>query len=184
MSAQTATVVVVDDDAAVRKSLSRLLKAAGYRVVVTATATEFLECASRVARPCCVILDVRLPDLDGLDLQARLGPDGLAMPIVFITGHGDVPMSVRAMKAGAVDFLPKPFEPRHLLEAVRVALERAGQTDAARCECDRVQRLLDALTPLERQVLDLLVTGLSNKQIGLQLGMAESTVKIHRGRIM
>ena len=184
MPGEPATVFVVDDDAAVRRSLSRLLGASGYRAIAAASAGDFLRLVTGVTRPCCVILDVRLPDLDGLDLQQRLTEMGVLLPIVFITGHGDIPMSVKAMKAGAVDFLSKPFEPRHLLAAVRAAIERDAQQSAERGAEERVRSLVGLLTPREREVMDLVVAGLLNKQIAAQLGVAEKPVKVHRGRVM
>lgn len=184
MATRPATVFVVDDDAAVRKSLARMLFTFGYQVVAAASATEFLRLAENAPHPCCLILDVRLPDLDGLELQARLGAEGLLMPIVFITGHGDLPMGVKAMKAGAVDFLSKPFQPRHLLDAVHSALERDRKESGLRGEAGRTKALMALLTPREREVMALVVSGLTNKDIAERLGLVVQTVKVHRGRMM
>ncbi len=176
-------VYVVDDDESVRRALARLIRGAGFGVETFASASAFLACpvADHAA---CLVLDVRLPGASGLDLQSALAESGRSMPIVFITGYASVPMSVRAMKGGAVDFLQKPFDEQELLDSVGRALARDRQTRAARAERDVVQQRLDSLTPRERQVLALVVRGLLNKQIAGELGAAEKTIKIHRGRVM
>ncbi len=169
-------VFVVDDDASVRKSLARLIAVAGWKVETLASADEFLERAPH-DRPACLVLDVRLPGLNGLELQERLARDDGDIPIVFITGHGDIPMGVRAMKAGAVDFLPKPFEDEALLEAIGRAIERDRQIRPIRAR-------LESLTPRERDVFAFVVRGLLNKQVAGHLGITEKTVKVHRARVM
>jgi FixJ family two-component response regulator len=176
-------VFVIDDDPSVRKALGRLLKAAGFRVEALASAEEFLG-RSLPDVPACVILDVQLPGLDGLDLQRSLAERDVGLPIVFITGHGDIPMTVRAMKAGAVDFLPKPFHARDLLEAVRQALARHAQArQRGAHQADLLQRAA-SLSAREREVMDLVVGGLLNKQVGHRLGVTEKTVKAHRAQVM
>ena len=184
MLANSVTVFVVDDDEAVRKSLTRMLFTFGYRVVAAESAAEFLRLAVNAPHPCCLILDVKLPDLDGLDLQTQLSRDGMLMPIVFITGHGDLPMGVKAMTAGAVDFLSKPFRPLHLLEAVQVALDRDRNESGKRGETARIKGLMAQLTTREREVMDLVSVGLTNKEIAERLGLVVQTVKVHRGRMM
>jgi FixJ family two-component response regulator len=179
----TPIVFVVDDDVSVRESLEALIRCAGWQPETFASAREFLS-RPRAAAPSCLVLDVGLPDLNGLDLQQRVVADRLDMPIIFLTGYGDVPMSVRAMKAGAVEFLTKPFVDDVLLGAIRNAIERS---DAAlgREESLRALRAAHAsLSPRERQVMELVVSGLLNKQIGGELGISEITVKAHRGRVM
>ena len=183
MTAPAPVVFVVDDDPSVRKSLTRVIASAGYSVETFASARDFM--TREPARgPCCMVLDVRMPGLTGLDLQDALGGAEHRMPIVFITGHGDVSMSVKAMKAGAVDFLTKPFDLENLLDAIRRAVARdvkdrgeEGRTAEAR---ERVRRL----TPRETEVFALVVTGMLNKQIAGALGIAEKTVKVHRARVM
>ena len=178
-----AVVYVVDDDAGVRRALSRLIRSAGLDVVAMPSAQEFLT-ARRPECPACLVLDVRLPGLGGLDLQSRLGQDQQTIPIVFITGHGNVPTSVRAMKGGAVDFLQKPFQDQDLLAAVQRALALSRRARAERAARAQVQQRLERLTPREREVLQLVVTGMLNKQIAAELGAAERTIKVHRGRVM
>lgn len=177
------TVFVVDDDASVLRSLERLLRAAEYAVEAYASPQAFLEQAN-MERPGCGVVDLRMPDLGGLDLQEELTRRGLAIPLVFLTGHGDVPSSVRAMKAGAVDFLSKPCDDADLLAAVERALARDAEARAARAEAAAIQARFAVLTPRERQVCSLVAQGLLNKQIAAALGTAEKTVKIHRGRLM
>ncbi len=180
----TAEVVyVVDDDESVRRSLARLLRAAGLTAETFPSAHAFLE-RELPDRTACLVLDVRLPDTNGLDLQTMLTQAGRIVPIVFITGHGDVPMSVQAMKRGAVDFLQKPFEEDELLAAIGRALTRCRHARAERAERSLIQRRFDTLTPRERQVFQLVIAGLLNKQIAANLGAAEKTIKIHRGRVM
>jgi RNA polymerase sigma factor (sigma-70 family) len=180
----TASIVfVVDDDASVRSSLKFLLSTVGLQVESFGSADTFLHRKPPDA-PSCLVLDVRLPGLSGLDFQRELAARNIRIPIVFLTGHGDIPMSVRAMKAGAVEFLTKPFRDQDLLDAVRVALER----DRARREQEKevidLQQRFDSLTSREQQVISMLVSGMLNKQIAGQLGTAESTVKVQRSRAM
>jgi len=183
MSVPAATVYVVDDDPSVRKSLTRLLRSTGYRVVSFASSNEFLDPPERES-PACLVLDVKMPGLTGLDLQDLLAQRDRRMAIVFITAHGDIPMSVRAMSAGAVDFLTKPYRARDLLDAVRRALEKDTREHGDRARVADLRRRLGTLTPREREVFDLVVVGRLNKQIGGELGIAEHTVKVHRGRVM
>jgi len=178
-----ALVCVVDDDAAVGRSLCRLIRSVGLDAIAFPSAQAFLDHPPHDG-PACVLLDVRMPGLGGLDLQARLAERKQTLPIIFITGHGNVPTSVRAMKSGAVDFLQKPFNDDEVLAAVQraLAMSRHGRSDSAvRTE---VERRLSILTPRERQVFELVVKGLLNKQIAGELGAAEKTIKIHRGRVM
>jgi FixJ family two-component response regulator len=176
-------VYVVDDDASFRKAVSRLLRTAGLEVEALASAQEFLE-HPMADRPSCLILDVRMPGPSGMDLQAVLQEARRDIPIVFMTGHGDVSTSVRAMKGGAVDFLEKPFRAPELLACVQRGLARSEQSRAERAERAAIERRFATLTPRERDVLRLVVTGLLNKQIAGELGIAEKTVKIHRGQVM
>jgi len=180
----TAPVVfVVDDDPSVRKSLTRVMTSAGYAVEAFASARDFLARAP-AGGPCCVVLDVRMPGLTGLDLQEALVGAGRAIPIVFITGHGDISMSVKAMKAGAVDFLTKPFEVNGLLAAIRRALDKDAKDRGEESQTAAVLARVRRLTPREIEVFALVVTGLLNKQIAGQLGIGEKTVKVHRARVM
>jgi FixJ family two-component response regulator len=179
----TPTVLVVDDDASLREALEMLLVNAGWRVELFASAQEFLN-REVVAIPRCLILDVNLPDLDGLALQERLSRSRHEMPIIFITGYGSIPMTVRAMKAGALEVLPKPFDGEQLLVAVRHALERSRTALAQEATLQPVRTGYAAPTPREREVMALVVTGMLNKQIADQLGIAEITVKLHRGQVM
>lgn len=178
------TVFVVDDDASVRKGLVRLLKSAGYRPESCASAEEFLDRWEQNPAPGCVLLDIQMPGLDGLQLQQRLQASAHGIPIVFITGYGDIPMSVKAMKAGAVDFLPKPFRDDDLLGAVQQAIRRDIRQRALRVERDAAEKRYETLTAREREVMALVVAGLLNKQIASELGASEKTIKIHRGRVM
>jgi FixJ family two-component response regulator len=182
-SAEEAIVFVVDADASVREALSTLFRSVGLRVEVYGSAHEFLQ--SKLPNvPSCLILDIRLPRLSGLDFQAELAKADIHIPIIFMTGHGDIPMTVRAMKAGAVDFLTKPFRDQDMLDAVTTAIERdRNRRDEAKALTD-VQTLFATLTPRERQVMNLVTAGLMNKQIAAEIGIAEITVKIHRGHIM
>ena len=177
------SVFVVDDDAGVRDALDRLLRSAGYSVILFASADDFLE-RFRVDAPACLVLDVRLPETSGLELQERLAERDSSLPIVFITGHGDIAMSVRAIKSGAVEFLPKPFSDEALLSAVEQALDSAQQTWSARADLQTIRDHYALLTPRERQVFELVARGLLNKQIGHELDITETTVKIHRGQVM
>ena len=176
-------VFVIDDDASFRQSTGRLIQSMGFQVKTFGTAAEFLS-KGRTDVPSCMVLDVRLPGLSGLDLQQELGEAGIEIPIIFITGHGDIPMSVRAMKAGAVEFLTKPFREQDLLDAIRQAIKRDRASIAQRMKRTRVRALYDSLTPREREVMTKVVLGLLNKQIASELGMTEKTVKFHRGHVM
>lgn len=177
------TVFVIDDDASVRKSLSRLLRSLGFDVETFPSAETFLK-REPFEGVGCIILDIRMPGLDGMALQDQLSKAGSNLPIIFISGHGDIPTSVRAMKKGAIDFLPKPFDDEELLEAVRRAVEKNAQIRCERTEIDHALQQLQRLTPREHEVLRYIITGMLNKQIGFKLGIAEKTIKIHRGRIM
>jgi len=176
-------VFVIDDDPLVCDSVADLLNSAGFTVQTFGSATEFVQ-DQRPDVPACLILDVELPDISGLDLQTELAKSGIEMPIVFLTGHGDIPMSVRAMKAGAVEFLTKPFGKQELLDAIKEALRRDGEVRKQRSESIELQKRLGTLTPRERQVLALVVTGRLNKQIAGELGTTDLTIKVHRGRVM
>lgn len=183
MTDAAAIVYVIDDDDSVRKGLDRLLRFAGYRTETFASADEFLRHDRSEARG-CLILDVQMPGRSGLELQRLLIDGGVPLPVVFITGHGDIPMAVRAMRAGAVDFLPKPFGTDELLAAVRRALESAAHAREGRDEVAALRRRVAELTPREREVLALVVSGMRNKQVGRQIGVTEKTVKFHRGNAM
>ncbi len=183
ISEQQPTIVVIDDDASMRKALENLLKSVGFAVELFASPQEFLQ-SERPARPGCIVLDVRFPGRSGLDMQRDLASSDAQLPIIFITGYGDVPMSVRAMKAGAVEFLTKPFRDQDLLDAVGAALEadrsrRVGETRLA-----ELRSRSDTLTARERQVMSLVVAGRLNKQIAGELGVSEMTVKMHRRQVM
>ena len=183
MSDSSPTVFLVDDDPAVRKALSRVLREEGWHVEVFESAEAFLVRADHVADG-CLVLDVTMPGLDGLELQQRLIQTGKAMPIVFLTGYGDIPMTVRALKAGASDFLTKPVEAQALLRAVGWAIEQGASVRRARAAIAKLRQRYDGLTPREREVLTLLVTGALNKQIAATLGVVEQTIKFHRAQIM
>ena len=178
-----AIVFIVDDDAAVRRALERLVGSVGLDVETFASAREFLD-RDPPEQPACLVLDVRMPGLSGLDLQKELAAAGLAVPIIFMTGHGTVPMSVQAMKAGAVDFLQKPVEEQVLLDAVHRAIEQDVRERRKKSEARTVRERVESLTPREREVLGLVVRGLLNKQVAAELGTAEKTVKVHRARVM
>jgi FixJ family two-component response regulator len=177
------TVFVVDDNPSVRKALARLLRVAGYQVETFPSARAFLD-QGETPRPACLVLDVNLPGLNGFDLQEALAAEEDPVPIIFITGHGDIPMSVRAMKAGAMDFLAKPFLAEELLEAVRHALLRDHEARACLQEATELRHRAATLTPREREVFSLVATGLMNKEIASELGAGEKTIKVHRGRVM
>jgi RNA polymerase sigma factor (sigma-70 family) len=183
MNMSQGTVYIVDDDPSLRKALARLCAAAGLQARIFASAREFLADGS-VVSPSCLLLDVRMPGLSGLDLQRELAARKIQTPIVFITGHGDIPMSVRAIKAGAVDFLTKPFRDRDLIAVVREALGKDLRQQASQQELEAIRRRLETLTPRERQVFDLVITGMLNKQIAAELKASEQTIKVHRGRVM
>ena len=180
---QTPVVYVVDDDPSVSRALARLIRVAGFRLISFTTAMEFLD-YSEFESPSCLVLDMQLPDLDGLNLQKELKKRAWSLPIVFLTGHGNVPMAVEAMRAGAVHFLSKPCDNRELLAAVHQALDRDGRQFARREETRRVKGLVDTLTPREREVFHLVAAGMANKNIAAQLGICLQTVKLHRGRVM
>ncbi|HKU74175.1 MAG TPA: response regulator [Pyrinomonadaceae bacterium] len=176
-------VFVVDDDVSVRESLELLIDFAGWKPETFASAQEFLA-RPRSLTPSCLVLDVSLPDLTGLELQKLIASDRIDMPIIFITGHGDVPMTVQAMKAGAVEFLTKPFDDEVLLTAIRQAITRSAATLNDQAELQSLRECYASLTPREQEVMQLVVSGMLNKQIGLQLGISEITVKAHRGKMM
>jgi len=181
---QTDSVVyVVDDDASVREAIESLIGSVGLRVQTFESAQEFLR-GKRPDAPGCVVLDVRLPGLSGLDLQRELAAHGIDLPVIFITGHGDIPMSVRAMKAGALEFLTKPFRDQDLLDAIQQALQRDRAARQQRTEIAELRERFDSLTAREREVMGLVVSGLLNKQIAGELGTSEITVKIHRSQVM
>ena len=176
-------VFIVDDDMSVREAVQGLMRSAGLRVETFASAQDFLS-ARAPAGPSCLVLDVCLPDLSGLDLQRRMTEAGFQIPIIFITAHGDVPTSVGAMKAGAVEFLIKPFEAKYLLEAVQAAIKRDRAGIRQRAESDGLRKRFESLTRREREVMKLIVLGMLNKQAAAETGTSEATIKVHRGRVM
>jgi FixJ family two-component response regulator len=177
------TVFIIDDDAGVRDSIQDLVESVGLHAEVYATAKEFLK-GERRDGPSCLVLDVRLPDTSGLDLQQKLSKTGVVIPIIFITGHADVPMTVKAMKSGAVEFLTKPFREQDLLDVIQRALARDRRVRERQKQLDELQKRYSTLSAREREVMSLVVSGLLNKQIAAELGASETTVKIHRGRAM
>jgi FixJ family two-component response regulator len=183
MSETAGVVFVVDDDESMRRSLENLMRSVGLRVEAFASAQEFLH-STRPDVPGCLVLDVRLPGLSGLDLQKRMAEANSEIPIIFITGHGDIPMTVQAMKAGAVEFLTKPFRDQALLDAIQQALERDRQAREQRAKVEALRSRYRSLTPREREVIALVVTGLLNKQIAGELGTSEAAVKVHRQHVM
>jgi FixJ family two-component response regulator len=183
MTAPNEMVFVVDDDPAVCTALKRLIRSVGIEALTFTSAGDFLR-ATRPDVPGCLVLDVRLPDLSGLNLQEKLTEAKIDLPIVFITGHGDVPMTVRAMKGGALEFLTKPVKEQDLLEAIQRGIERHRHQLAQRAETCELQRRYDSLTPREREVFPLVTSGLLNKQIAAELGASEKTIKIHRAQVM
>jgi FixJ family two-component response regulator len=183
MTEQLSMVFVVDDDAEVRKALDSLIRSVGYQVETFSSTQEFLR-RMRPDVPSCLILDVRLRGVSGLDFQRKLAETDNPTPIIFITGHGDIPMSVRAMKAGAVEFLTKPFRDQDLLDAIHVALERDAARREQEAEVAKLRERFEWLTPREREVLPLVISGLLNKQIAAKIGASETTAKVHRSQLM
>jgi FixJ family two-component response regulator len=183
MNTSDAIVFVIDDDESIREALNSLIRSVGLKVETFATADEFLQ-SQRPNLPACLILDVRMPGLSGLDLQRDLAGTNIHIPIIFITGHGDIPMSVRAMKAGAVEFLTKPFRDQDLLDAIQQALDRDRLVRSQRADNEELINRYHSLTPRETEVFGLVVKGMLNKQIALQLGISEITIKLHRRQVM
>jgi FixJ family two-component response regulator len=182
-SAALPTVFIIDDDRGMRQAIQDLVESVGLRAESFATGDEFLK-RKRTSDPSCLVLDVRLPQMSGLDFQRRLAETGMQIPIIFVTAHGDVPMSVRALKAGAVEFLTKPFRDQDLLDAIQQALERDRAARERQAEIHDLQECYHALTSREREVMTLVVSGMLNKQIASKIGASEGTVKIHRGHVM
>jgi FixJ family two-component response regulator len=178
-----AIVAIVDDDSSVRQGLARLIRSVGWRVETFASAEEFLD-RSRPEAPGCLVLDLQLPDLSGLDLQKRMAEAGLETPIVFLTGHGDIPATVQAMKAGAIEFLTKPVDEENLLKAIEEAIERDRRTRKQNADLRELRGRYESLTPREQGIMQRVISGLLNKQIAAELEITEDTVKFHRGHIM
>ena len=183
MDSTAPLVLILDDDASVRRALARLIRSAGFEARTFASASEFLETGLQT-EPACLVVDVRMPGQSGLDLQETLSAAGWEVPIVFITGHADVPTSVRAMRRGAVHFLEKPVDDETILDAIREAVDRGKLSRRERRRREEVARLVETLTPREREVFALVVAGFPNKRIAGQLGASEKTIKVHRGRVM
>ena len=177
------TVFIVDDDRGMRQAIQDLVESVGLRAQAYATGQEFLR-RQRTSDPSCLVLDVRLPQMSGLDIQRQLAETGVQIPIIFITSHGDVPMSVRALKSGAVEFLTKPFRDQDLLDAIQQALERDSTAREQQTEIHGLKQRYQSLTVREREVMTLVVAGMLNKQIASEIGASEATVKIHRGHVM
>jgi FixJ family two-component response regulator len=177
------TVFIVDDDGGMRQAIQDLVESVGLRAESFSSGEEFLR-EQRTAQPSCLILDVRLPQMSGLDFQRKLAEIGVQIPIIFITAHGDIPMSVRALKSGAVEFLTKPFRDQDLLDAIQQALQRDGAAREQQAGIDDLHKRYDALTAREREVMTLVVSGMLNKHIAAKIGASEATVKIHRGHVM
>jgi FixJ family two-component response regulator len=182
-SADVPTVFIIDDDRGMRQAVQDLVESVGLRAESFATGEEFLN-RKRANGPNCLVLDVRLPQMSGLDFQRRLADTGMQIPIIFITAHGDIPMSVRALKSGAVEFLTKPFRDQDLLDAIQQALQRDCQVREQQATLRDLQERYHALTAREREVMTLVVSGMLNKQIASEIGASEATVKIHRGHVM
>ena len=182
-SAAGRTVFIIDDDRGMRQAIQDLVESVGLRAESFATGEEFLS-RKRAGDPSCLVLDVRLPQMSGLDFQRRLAETGVQIPIIFITAHGDIPMSVRALKSGAVEFLTKPFRDQDLLDAIQQALQHDRAAQEQQAEIHALQERYHALTPREQQVMALVVSGMLNKQIASEIGASEATVKIHRGNVM
>lgn len=183
MSSSDTTIFVVDDDTSVRNALKRLIRSLGFTVETFDSAQAFLNRKPHDG-PACLILDIRMPETSGIELQRKLTETGVQIPIIFITGHGNVQMSVKAMKAGALDFIEKPFEDQTLIDALHTAIARSKHDWAEQIKRRKLQTCVDSLTPREYEVFRLVVAGLLNKQIAAELGMSEKTVKVHRGRVM
>ena len=182
-SAAVPTVFIVDDDRSMRQAIQDLVESVGLSAEAYATGQEFLR-RQLTSHPSCLVLDVRLPQMSGLDLQRQLADTGVQIPIIFITAHGDIPMSVRALKSGAVEFLTKPFRDQDLLDAIQQALQRDSAARAQQTEIHELEQRFQSLTVREREVMTLVVSGMLNKQIASELGASEATVKIHRGHVM
>ncbi len=184
MAAKSDSIVyVIDDDPSIREAIKSLIRSVGMQVETLGSAQEFMA-SKRLDAPSCLVLDVRMPGLSGLDLQRDLAAAGIRIPIIFITGHGDIPMSVRAMKAGAVEFLTKPFRDQDLLDAIAQALARDREARQHQAGMAELRECFERLTPREREVMELVVAGLLNKQIAVRLGISEVTVKLHRHQVM